>query len=450
MTRTLFLFALLTFAPTLAHGQSACAQLGVDCSHPNIEQRPQNPTCGADCRGEERKRNDDYWERREDYDRERAAEKQREKERKAQAKAVKDANRRVAEANKLAAKAWAFMQTEDCGKAVELYDRALRLTTLLQWSKNRTICLAKLGRYDAAYVQWETLINDPQTPDADIRGMRFQQWKIMYDKGYVCPEPPRFDGIEGCYRRPDRKTLDTTYVPLPLIEGKSWTAKNVISSGQFTVITKDGHEWHSPEVNMTTVNLLDARIKTGKGSVVRFVLPDDTTFVVGPESDMTFDTFVYDPNESNSNMAISMAKGFFRFVTGRIARRDPASKNVKLAVGNLGIRGSDVEIQHDPNGEGTWNEGSDRWWISAYDGDINFVESDSQQNFRIPVGQHLLKYSHAEGYPVRTNNEGKSIGLSPNYDDSPGAADSAIQQKSQLSVTDVWDSTMKPYVRGRQ
>ncbi len=445
MTRTLLLFALLALIPALAQGQGACEQLGVDCSHPNIQQRPEGST-----RGEERQRNDDYWERREEYARERAAQKQREKEQRAQAKAIQNENKRRAQANKLAARAWAYMQTEDCAKAVELYDSALLLTNFLPWSKNRTICLGNLGRYDAAYVQWERLINDPQTPDTDIRSMRFEQWKVMYNKGYVCPEPPRFDGIEGCYRRPDRKSLDSTYVPLPEIDGKSWTAKNVISSGKFTVITKDGREWQSNEVNMTTINLLDATIKTGKGSVVRFVLPDETTFVVGPNSDLTFDSFVYNPNESYSEMTIRIAKGFFRFVTGKSARRDPASKNVILPVGNLGIRGTDVEIEHDPNGHGTWNEGSDRWWIFAYDGDINFVDSETQQNFAIPVGQHLLMYSHAKGYPVQASNEAKGIGLSPNYDDSPGAADTAIQKNSQLSVTDFWDASMKPYVRGRQ
>jgi hypothetical protein len=450
MRRTLILFAVLTFAPALAHGQSACAQLGVDCSHPHIDQRPQTPTCGPDCRREEQKRNDEYWERREAYDRERAAEKQREKERKAQAKAIKDENKRIAEANKVAAQAWAFMQKEDCAKAVELYDRALRLTSYLQWAKNRTICLANLHRYDAAYAQWETLINDRQTPDADIRGMRVQEWNIMYDKGYVCPEPPRFNGIEGCYRRPDHRTLDTTYVPLPYIQGKTWTAKDVISSGKFTVTTRDGHEWHSGEVNMTTLNLLDARIKTGKGTVVRFLLPDDTTFVLGPNSDITIDNFVYNANESYSEMAISIATGFFRFVTGKLVHKDQTSKKVKLAVGDLFIRGCDVEIEHDPNGKGTWNEGTDRWWVSTYDGDINFVESDSHQSYPIPVGQHVLKVTHAEGYPVTYSNNHSSVGLSPNYDDSPGAAATAIQQKSQLSVTDFWDSTIKPHVTGRQ
>lgn len=449
MKHTLILFAVLAFAPALAHGQGACEQLGVDCSHPNIQQRPQTPTCGADCRGEEQKRNDEYWERRRAYDSERAAEKQRERERKAQANTIKDENKRIREANKLATQAWAFMQTEDCDKAVELYDRALRLTPFLQWSTNRTLCLGHLRRYDAAYAQWEMLINDPQTPDSDIRLMRLEQWKIMYNKGYVCPEPPRFNGIEGCYRRPDRQTLDTTYVPLPYIEGKTWTAKNVISSGRFTVITKDGHEWHSREVNMTTVNLLDARIKTGKGSVVRFVLPDDTTFVVGPESDITFDKFVYNPNESYSEMTIGIVKGLFRFVTGKLVDRDQ-NKKVILAVGDVGIRGCDVEIEHDPNGKGTWSEGNDRWWISTYDGDINFVASDTRQNYAIPVGYHLLKVTPAEGYPVRASNEHSVIGLMPNYDNSPGAPSTAIQQKSQLSVTDFWDSKMKPYIAGRQ
>jgi hypothetical protein len=451
MRSTLILFAVLTFTPTLAHGQSACAQLGVDCSHPNIDQRPQTPTCGPDCRREEQKRNDEYWERREAYDRERAAEKQRERERKAQVKAIKDENKRIDEANKLAAQAWVFMQKEDCSKAVDLYDKALSLTSFLQWSKNRTICLTNLHRFDAAYAQWETLINDRETPDADIKGMRAKEWNIMYDKGYVCPAPPRFNGIEGCYRRPDHKMLDTTYVPLPYIDGKTWTAKDVTSSGKFTVTTRDGHEWHNGEINMTTLNLLDARIKTGKGTVVRFLLPDDTTFVLGPNSDITINNFVYNPNESYSEMAISIATGLFRFVTGRFSHRDPTVKKVNLAVGNLGIRGCDVEIEHDPNGAGTpMSEGKDRWWVSNYDGDVNFVEGDSHRNFAIPVGQILLKVTHAEGYRVTYSNNYSLTGLTLNFDDSPGAAPAAIRQKAQLSVTDFWDSVIGSHVTGRQ
>jgi hypothetical protein len=90
----------------------------------------------------------------------------------------------------------------------------------------------------------------------------------------------------------------------------------------------------------------------------------------------------------------------------------------------------------------------DRWWICAYDGEIK-VEN-SGQSFPVPVGQCFTKFDHAYGWPVTYANDHSSIGLDPNYDDSPGAADTAIRQKSALSVTDFWDSEMAPKVTGRQ
>jgi hypothetical protein len=477
MRRTLILFAVLIFASAFAHGQSACAQLGVDCSHPHIEQRPSTPVCDAACRQQAQRAQAEYWKRREEYDRERALEKQRRREQKAQEKANREANKRIAEANRLSTQAWTFLQKGDCGKAVALYDQALKLTKFSPWSTNRTICLGSLHRYDEAYANWETLINDRNTPDADIRGMRMEEWNIMYNKGYICPAPPSFNGTAGCYRRPDHKTLDTTYVPLPYIEGKTWTAKNVISSGKFTVTTRDGHEWHSGEVNMTTLNLLDARIKTGKGTVVRFLLPDDTTFALGPEAEVIFDDFVYDPNENKSSMTMKVIAGGFRFVSGKLSHPDPSSKTISMPSGsllqkfnrgmdvflngakdacmddahpciiNVFSRGTDVEFEHDPNGKGTWSEGVDRWWVCVYDGDINVTAG---QNYPVPVGQCFVKFGHAEGWPVKPSNDHYSIGLFPNYDDSPGAGATDISHKAQLSVTDFWDGEMAPHITGRQ
>jgi hypothetical protein len=470
------IFALLAFASALTHAQSACAQLGVDCSHPNIQQRPAASPCDFGCRQAAQGGNEDYWKQREKYEKERAEERQRRKAEKAQQKATKENNKRIAEANRLSLEAWASMQKGDCGKAVELYGQALKLTKFPQWSKNRTMCLATLHRFDEAYGEWEKLINDRTTPDAEIRGMRLEEWNIMYDKGYICPVPPFFNGTEGCYRRPDHKTLDTTYVPLPYIEGKTWTPRQVISSGTFTVTTRDGHVWHNGEVNMTTLNLLDARIKTDKGTVVRFLLPDDTTFALGPEADITLDDFIYDPNESHTDVTMKVIEGGFRFVSGKLSHPDPASKTVTLPTGsllekfnhvmdavvgeklacmddahpciiNLGTRGTDVEIGHDPNGKGTWNEGMDRWWICAYDGEIDVT---GDQNYPVPVGQCFTRFSHADGWPVQASNDHYSIGLFPNYDDSPGAEDTAISQKARLSVTDFWDSSITPPITGRQ
>lgn len=475
MKRMLMIFALLAFAATLTHAQSACAQLGVDCSHPNIQQRPSAPTCDASCRQEAREERE-YWKQHEEYEKEKAEERRRRNELKAEQKATKANNKRIAEANALSSQAWDFLQKGNCAKAVELYSRALNLTKLAQWSKNSAYCLAQLHRYDEAYAGWEKLIKDRTTPDSEIRGMRLDEWNIMYDKGYICPVPPFFNGTEGCYRRPDKKTLDKIYVPLPYIEGKSWTPKQVISSGPFTVTTKDGHEWHSGEVNMTTINMLDARIKTEKGTVVRFLLPDDTTFAIGPLADVTFDDFVYDPNENQTSMTMKVIAGGFRFVSGKLSHPDPASKTITLPTGSLmerfnhtmdiivggklaclddahpciitvGTRGTDVEFEHDPNGKGTWSEGTDRWWICAYDGEINVT---GDQNYPVPVGQCFIRFSHADGWPDQASNDHYSIGLFPNYDDSPGAAATAINQKAQLSVTDFWDDSITPTVTGRQ
>ena len=476
MRQILIVLVLITFPSAFACGQSACAQLGVDCSHPNIQQRPSAPPCDQACRDLARQRNEQYWEQREEYEKQRAEAKQQRNEQKAEEKAAEQEKRRIAEANRLSDQAWAEMQKGNCEKAVELYGQALKLTKFLQWSKNQTVCLATLHRFDQAYAQWESMIKDPKTPDADIRAMRLAEWGIEYDRGYICPVPPFFNGTEGCYRRPDHKTLDSTYVPLPYIEGKTWTAMDVISSGNFTVTTKDGHVWHNGEVNLTTLNLLDARIKTDKGTVVRFLLPDMTTFALGPESDMTFDSFVYDPNESHSDMAVNLVAGSFRFVSGKLSHPDPASKTVALPTGSLlekfnwtmeiiaggklacmddahpciltlGTRGTDVELQHDPNGKGTMNEGEDRWWACAYEGDIHVT---ANQDYAVPIGQCFVKVAHADGWPVTYANNHANMYLNPNYDDSPGAAATAIQQKANLSVTDFWDDSITPPITGRQ
>jgi tetratricopeptide (TPR) repeat protein len=47
MKRLLFIFAFIALMSTvLVRGQSACATLGVNCSHPNVQQRPNTNTSG--------------------------------------------------------------------------------------------------------------------------------------------------------------------------------------------------------------------------------------------------------------------------------------------------------------------------------------------------------------------------------------------------------------------
>ncbi|OGS08040.1 MAG: hypothetical protein A2270_03070 [Elusimicrobia bacterium RIFOXYA12_FULL_51_18] len=85
--------------------------------------------------------------------------------------------------------------------------------------------------------------------------------------------------------------------------------------------------------------LNDHLVTDGKGKM-QILLLDETVFTVGANSDMVLDEFVYDPANDAGKVSVKMTKGIFRFVTGKVARKDPANMTVKLSVGTIGIRGT--------------------------------------------------------------------------------------------------------------
>lgn len=86
-------------------------------------------------------------------------------------------------------------------------------------------------------------------------------------------------------------------------------------------------------------------VTTGADGKLQILLLDETTFTLGPNSDMILDEFVYDPASGAGKVSASMAKGVFRFVTGKVARKDPGSMKVTMPVGTIGIRGTMVAGQ---------------------------------------------------------------------------------------------------------
>lgn len=81
-------------------------------------------------------------------------------------------------------------------------------------------------------------------------------------------------------------------------------------------------------------------IVTGPDSGMQIILLDETTFTIGANSEIVVDEFVYDPRTSAGKVTATVAKGVFRFVTGKIAKEQPASMQVKLPAGTIGIRGT--------------------------------------------------------------------------------------------------------------
>lgn len=87
---------------------------------------------------------------------------------------------------------------------------------------------------------------------------------------------------------------------------------------------------------------LNDHVTTGPDGRLQVLLLDETTFTLGPNSDMVLDEFVYDPATNAGKVSAQISKGAFRFVTGKVAKRKPSDMKVVLPVGTIGIRGTMV------------------------------------------------------------------------------------------------------------
>ena len=84
-------------------------------------------------------------------------------------------------------------------------------------------------------------------------------------------------------------------------------------------------------------------IQTGKASVLQVLLLDRTSFTVGGNARVKIDRFVYDPNRQASAVGLSVAKGAFRFMSGKALHANPGQSAISTPVASIGIRGTIVE-----------------------------------------------------------------------------------------------------------
>ena len=94
-----------------------------------------------------------------------------------------------------------------------------------------------------------------------------------------------------------------------------------------------------PAVLRQQVALAD-RVETGARSQLQILLLDRSTFTIGANARLTIDRFVYDP-DSGRSVSATMAKGAFRFMSGRPSRG--GSSNIATPVASIGIRGTIVD-----------------------------------------------------------------------------------------------------------
>ncbi|KAB0682934.1 FecR domain-containing protein [Aureimonas leprariae] len=98
--------------------------------------------------------------------------------------------------------------------------------------------------------------------------------------------------------------------------------------------------------------IFNERIDTNPIGLLQILLADGTAFTAGPNSSLTIDRFVYDPNRGTAEVSATLTKGVFRFIGGKTSKT-PNGVRINSPVGTIGIRGAVVDIAMGGRGDGT-------------------------------------------------------------------------------------------------
>ena len=93
-------------------------------------------------------------------------------------------------------------------------------------------------------------------------------------------------------------------------------------------------------------------VVTGKGGAVEVRFPDGTILSQGPNSKVSLDTYVYNPDQGTGQVAFKMVQGTFRSVTGKIVEKSPEKFALSSPLATIGIRGTTTGHNVPPPGSG--------------------------------------------------------------------------------------------------
>ena len=88
-------------------------------------------------------------------------------------------------------------------------------------------------------------------------------------------------------------------------------------------------------------------IQTGSNGKVGLILEDDTVISMGPNSRLTIENFMFEPDDKRLSFVVSIFKGTVSFVCGQINRLAPDRMQIKTPHATVGVRGTHILIQVD-------------------------------------------------------------------------------------------------------
>ena len=92
-------------------------------------------------------------------------------------------------------------------------------------------------------------------------------------------------------------------------------------------------------------------IVTGNRARVQLIFKDDSVYTIGRNTEVVINKFIYDPSSRDGASEVEAKSGVLKFVTGKIAKKDPKNVKVDTPFATIGVRGSGGIIQVQPNGQ---------------------------------------------------------------------------------------------------
>lgn len=112
-----------------------------------------------------------------------------------------------------------------------------------------------------------------------------------------------------------------------------------------TTVTATGEDGKARTLKAGDEVFLNDRVVSDAGGEAQLIFLDRSTLTLKSNTDLTLDTYVYDPKAASGTMAVSSVKGAFRFVGGALSKKQPVT--IKTPVATIGIRGgiADTNVQ---------------------------------------------------------------------------------------------------------
>ena len=80
-------------------------------------------------------------------------------------------------------------------------------------------------------------------------------------------------------------------------------------------------------------------INSDVNSRVQILLKDQTAINLGANASLTIDAFVF--SDEAQNVAVKVSKGAFKFISGKVATKNPEKVTVETPVATIGVRGTE-------------------------------------------------------------------------------------------------------------